>query len=45
MVIKHVAPTRSVSDPGEPPRAAGATQWNTTRRRRELIIEDPEADE
>jgi len=31
--------------PGRNPRAAGATQWNTTLADVELIIEDPEADE
>jgi len=45
MIIKHVAPHKVGERPGRNPRAAGATQWNTTLADVELIIEEPEADE
>jgi large subunit ribosomal protein L22 len=45
MVITHVAPHKVGERPGRNPRAAGATQWNTTLADVELIVTEPEAAE
>ena len=45
MEIVHVAPHKVGERPGRNPRAAGATEWNTTLADVELIIEEPEADD